>query len=193
MGSISGSSWINDGYFVQDGRGFHSIVRILGIARHRIKTKLNCVCVDRKQGCIFFLMSQWRGNWRIKFFGAEFVLWKSKVEKNLPKVHPQSLAIVQPKNSLILSFSMHSMLCHKGRLYRYRDYLEEYTSLTGRDTEQRWAWMSDRTRSTGTCPSPPITSTAFWEATSSQSRWHNEGTEVFSKSNSSSRSMSGLH
>ena len=32
---------------MEDGRGFHSIVRVLGAARHRLKTTLNCACVDR--------------------------------------------------------------------------------------------------------------------------------------------------
>ena len=31
----------------QDGRGFHSIVRVLGAAKHRLKTSLNCAVVDK--------------------------------------------------------------------------------------------------------------------------------------------------
>ena len=37
-----------DKYFSQDGRGFHSVVRILGAARHRLKTTLNCACEDKR-------------------------------------------------------------------------------------------------------------------------------------------------
>ena len=60
--------------FNKDDRGFHSLVRILGAAKQRMKTTLSCICIDKNgyRATVDVTLRQNKEHWNLPFSSYYF-------------------------------------------------------------------------------------------------------------------------